>query len=66
MSAPILDGAEWRGGVIGYPLAQLYGEVAFVAFHFHWPHDQIMNFEHADRQRWVAEISSINRQLNEE
>lgn len=54
------------GGVVGYPLAPLYEEVAFIAYHFHWPHDQVMNLEHAERRRWVAEISSINGRLNEE
>jgi len=24
-----------------------------------------MNFEHADRRRWVAEISAINERINE-
>jgi hypothetical protein len=24
-----------------------------------------MDMEHADRRRWVAEISAINRQMNE-
>ncbi|WP_423223819.1 DUF6760 family protein [Candidatus Amarolinea aalborgensis] len=49
----------------GYPLAQLYREVAFVAYHFHWSHAEIMEMEHADRQRWAAEISGINREMNE-
>jgi hypothetical protein len=39
-------------------------EVAFVAYHFHWPHEEVMALEHADRRRWVAEISSINRRMN--
>jgi hypothetical protein len=52
--------------VIGYPLDELYGEVAFVAYHFHWPHDQVMELDHAQRRRWVAEISTINRRMNEE
>jgi hypothetical protein len=52
--------------VIGYPLGQLYQEVAFVAYHFHWPHDQVMELEHADRRTWVQEISEINRQMNGE
>ena len=50
---------------MGYPLEAVYEEVAFVAFHFHWPPDQIMNMEHEERRRWVAEISSINQELNE-
>jgi hypothetical protein len=39
--------------------------VAFVAYHFHWPLDVVMNLEHADRRRWVAEISTINQRINE-
>jgi len=41
-------------------------EVAFVAYHFHWPHAEIMTMEHADRRSWVAQISSINRRINGE
>jgi len=48
----------------GYPLEQAYQEVAFIAFHFHWPHETIMNLEHRERLRWVSEISEINRRLN--
>jgi len=47
--------------VIGYPLARLYEEVAFIAYHFHWPPEQLLNLEHADRRRWVEEISRINK-----
>ena len=65
MPARISRGGGEPGGVVGYPLDALHEEVAFVAFHFHWPPDQILNMEHADRRRWVAEISSINRELNE-
>ncbi|MGH8605683.1 MAG: DUF6760 family protein [Gammaproteobacteria bacterium] len=52
--------------MLGYPLAQLTEEVAFVAYHFHWPHHDIMAMEHVDRRRWVQEISAINRRMNEE
>jgi hypothetical protein len=51
---------------VSYPLDQIYEEVAFIAYHFHWPQAEIMNLEHRDRQRWVAEISKINRQLSGE
>lgn len=54
------------GGIVGYPLAQLREEVAFVAYHFHWSHDEIMALEHVERRRWVGEISAINRQVNGE
>jgi hypothetical protein len=41
-------------------------EVAFIAYHFHWSHEEIMGLEHAERRHWVAEISGINTRLNEE
>jgi len=50
----------------GYPLATLYEEVAFIAYHFHWSQEEIMNLEHRDRQRWCEEISKINRRLSGE
>jgi len=59
-------GASPRGGTVGYPLASLFEEVAFIAYHFHWPLDEILELEHPDRQRWVEEISAINRRLKEE
>lgn len=50
----------------GYPLTELYEEIAFIAFHFHWDENEVMQMEHADRRRWVREISKINRRTNEE
>jgi hypothetical protein len=44
----------------------LYEEVAFVAYHFHWPPETIVSLEHGDRQRWVKEISAINQRMNSE
>lgn len=44
----------------------LYEEVAFVAYHFHWPPETIVNLEHRDRTRWVKEISAINQRINRE
>jgi hypothetical protein len=52
--------------VTGYPLKPLYEEVAFIAYHFHWQRDAILDLEHTERRRWVQEISSINQKLNEE
>jgi hypothetical protein len=43
----------------------LFEEVAFVAYHFHWPLADVLALEHADRRRWVEQISAINRRMNE-
>jgi hypothetical protein len=52
--------------MIGYPSDRLLEEVAYIAYHFHWPYDQIMRLEHRERQQWVAEIAQINERLNEQ
>ena len=49
----------------GYPLDALHQEVAFVAYHLHWPLGDILDLQHAERRRWVAEISSINQRITE-
>jgi hypothetical protein len=46
-----------------YPVKSLYEEMAFIAYHFHWPHSDLMQMEHHERRRWCREISSINRAL---
>ena len=66
MRAPVRGGTRTLGGIAGYPLDRLYEEVAFIAYHFHWSHEEIMHLEHWERQRWVAEISKINRRLGSE
>jgi uncharacterized protein DUF6760 len=40
--------------------------MAFIAYHFHWSHAELMNVEHGERRRWCEEISRINRKLSNE
>jgi len=49
-----------------YPKDRLYEEIAFLAYHFHWPYDDILNMEHRDRLKWCAQVSRINKKINEE
>ncbi len=49
-----------------YAADRLFEEVAYVAYHFHWPMAEILDMEHPLRQRFVAEIGRINRRLSEE
>ncbi|HLB71685.1 MAG TPA: DUF6760 family protein [Candidatus Methanoperedens sp.] len=44
----------------------MYEEVAFIAYHFHWSFDEIVNMEHRERQRWCEEISRINQRMSGE
>jgi hypothetical protein len=49
-----------------YPSARLHEEVAYIAYYLHWPYDQVMQMEHRERQRWVAEVARINERLHEQ
>lgn len=64
LSYTVRGGIEFVGGVLSYPSDRLYEEVAFIAFHFHWSQEEILNLEHKIRQRWVSEISKINQQFD--
>lgn len=45
---------------------RLFEEIAYIAYHFHWSFDEILDLEHPLRQRFVEEIGRINQRLNEE
>lgn len=49
-----------------YPSERLREEVAYLAYHFNWSYREIMEMDHRERQKWVAEVARINRRLNEE
>jgi hypothetical protein len=51
---------------VTYAAELLYEEVAYVAYHFHWGLDEILDLEHATRRRFIAEIANINRRLSAE
>jgi hypothetical protein len=43
-----------------YAPDRLMSEVAYVAYHLHWPFESILDLEHADRERFVEEIARLN------
>jgi hypothetical protein len=53
------------GKMTGYPRDEIFREVAFVAYHFNWNLEDIMLLDHKTRHRFIDEISSINRRINE-
>ncbi|GAA4525403.1 MULTISPECIES: DUF6760 family protein [Amycolatopsis] len=48
-----------------YAPDRLHQEVAYVAYHFHWSRDEILDLEHHERIRWVEQIAGINTRINE-
>lgn len=48
-----------------YPPELMSREVAFIAYYFHWPRDEILELSHRERRRWVEEISRLNEEVNQ-
>jgi hypothetical protein len=48
---------------VTYAADRLYEEVAYVAYHFHWSLDDILDLEHPVRHRFTEEIGRINRRM---
>lgn len=32
----------------------LHEEIAYLAYHLHWPLDELLDLEHTDRRRYIA------------
>ena len=48
---------------VAYPYDQVREEVAFIAYHFHWGLEEILNLPHRERVAWVGQISKINEKI---
>ncbi|WP_165956267.1 DUF6760 family protein [Streptomyces hainanensis] len=42
-----------------YATDRLHEEIAYVAYHFHWDLDRILDLEHHDRRRYAEQIASL-------
>jgi hypothetical protein len=57
--ACIRGGGTAHGGIVGYPLDQIYQEVAYLGARVHWTHEELLNLDHAERQRWLQEVTKL-------
>ena len=44
-----------------YPSDRLHEEVAYLAYHVSWTYQEVMQLDHRERQRWVAEVARIDQ-----
>jgi hypothetical protein len=49
---------------VTYGTDLLMEEVSYVAYHFHWPLDAILDLEHPLRRDFVTRIGGINAAVN--
>lgn len=40
---------------------RLYREISFLAFHLHWPLEDLLDLEHPVRDRFVSEVQRLAR-----
>jgi hypothetical protein len=45
---------------VTYAAQDLWREAAYVAYHFHWGLDDILDLEHPTRRRIIAEIATLD------
>ena len=45
---------------------ELFKEVSFIGYYFHWTEEAVLRMSHLDRRRYCEEINRINRKLNGE
>jgi hypothetical protein len=46
---------------VTYPVERLWDEIGYVAFHFHWSLDDLLDLDHANRSRFVRQIEHLAR-----
>ncbi len=44
-----------------YPEPALWDEISYLAYHFHWDLDALLDLEHRDRTRLIKAVSDLNR-----
>ncbi|MFD7612794.1 DUF6760 family protein [Streptomyces sp. NPDC059828] len=42
-----------------YATDRLHEEIAYVAYHFHWNLEEILDLEHHDRRRYAEQIAGL-------
>ncbi|MEJ8632140.1 DUF6760 family protein [Streptomyces sp. MS2.AVA.5] len=49
-----------------YAAEAIHSEIAFIAYHFHWSHSELLGLDHVQRREYIGQISRINQRLREE
>ena len=56
----------YNRGIKLYPEEELYREMSFISYYFHWSSAEVLQMDHKVRRRWCSEISKINQSLTPE
>lgn len=45
---------------MAFPPAELWEEIAYLAYHLHWEADSLLDLEHHDRARLIRSVAELN------
>lgn len=48
------------------PPGELYRQLSFISYYFHWALDTVLELPHLEREKFCREISKINREASGE
>ncbi|MFD9636139.1 DUF6760 family protein [Streptomyces violascens] len=48
-----------------YAAANLRSEIAYIAYHFHWSHTELLDLDHLQRRAYIRQITQINQRLDD-
>ncbi|MFJ6054582.1 DUF6760 family protein [Streptomyces sp. NPDC092307] len=48
-----------------YAAEDLRSEIAYLAYHFHWPHNELLALEHIQRIGYIRQVAGIHQRLGE-
>ena len=60
----VLGGAGTAGKNVGHRPEEIAREVAYIAYHFHWPKREIMEMTARERRGWIASIAGLNMEID--
>ena len=46
------------------PEKELYREMSFISYYYHWEYDTVMTLDHKTRRRFCTEISAIHKEIS--
>jgi hypothetical protein len=46
--------------MLRYPAEAIWQEIAYLAYHLHWPLSELLDLEHLDRVRLVRSVAGMN------
>ncbi len=47
------------------PSGELYRQLSFISYYFHWGLDNVLDLPHLERERFCREINKINQRIND-